>query len=144
VTKGRKRTVELEVLMVPSKNVLGQDRWWRNAHNDREVWQRRVRLAVEGAGLDISKRWRIHKLVIDWGRRKPTLREDGMDRVRVVMGEGLLLGGVRLAGTMGEIAVEQHWSGSGYGTTTLVLEMEGDDGRPQADQQGDAPVHSGQ
>lgn len=111
--------ITLTIPMVPSKNILGQSRWHRNSHNDRLVWQRKVAEAVDAAGL--AGAWMLWHVEIDWGRRRPTIREKERDAVWDECVAALTLAGLAMT-TDGLWTVDDRvWTGVGAGVTRIKL-----------------------
>lgn len=107
---------EIVIPMVPSKNILGQSRWWRNSHNDREVWRHRVHDAVK----DVEPYTLFYARVIcDWqGRSKPVTSSSLIEAIEKETVDALREAGVHAA--VGEVEVQQ--SGRGQGETRIVLD----------------------
>ena len=105
---------EIVIPMVPSRNLIGKAGWWRNSHNDREVWRRRVGDAVAGRGL-----LGVHlnaSVVFDWGTRaKPG---DCLQPAVEVLTDALAENGVVVRFCHAEV----QQSGRGKGETRIVLE----------------------
>lgn len=104
---------EIIIPMVPSRNILRGDGWWRNAHNDRVVWRERVKRAMDGV---VPNTYQNASVVFDWGSRP--MPRIGVHSAVDVLGEAMSEHGMVVRFCHAEL----QQSGRGQGETRVVLE----------------------
>lgn len=107
---------EIVIPMVPSRNILRGDGWWRNAHNDRVVWRQKVQEAFK----DVEPNLYGARVICDWqGRPKPVTTDSLKQSIERELRDALEEVGVRLRWC--SVWLEQSGRGA-KGETTVILE----------------------
>lgn len=108
------------VPMVPSKNLIGKAGWWRNAHNDRVVWESVVTQVARQAEADPRPPYRA-RVVCDWqARPMPLPTEKVKQEIAKLVRQAMYAGN---GFVLDQVDVEMRQTGRGAkGETRIYLE----------------------